>query len=199
MAANPSDKPRHFFTLDEYFALEHAGDARYEYWDGDIVCMSGGSRAHGRIVGNVFYWLSARLIGGPCQVFTGDTAIRTATAPPYRYPDVSVACGELSFETIRGVDALVNPALIVEVLSPTTEQLDRGAKFAAYQAIETFREYLLVAPHTPAVQRYTRPSDGLWTPEDTSGMKSEVVLQSIGCSLALSEIYANVKFDAVQK
>jgi len=199
MAADPTDKPRPFFTLDEYFALEHAGDARYEYWDGDIVCMSGGSRAHGRIVGNVFYWLSAKLIGGSCQVFTGDTAIRTAAAPPYRYPDVSVGCGDLKFEAIRGVDALVNPVLIVEVLSPTTEQLDRGPKFTAYQAIETFREYLLVAPDVPAVRRYTRQSDGLWMPEDTSETNTEVALESVGCSLALAEIYANVRFDAVRK
>ena len=198
MAADPTDKPRHFFTLEEYFALEHTGDARYEYWDGDIVCMSGGSRAHGRIVGNVFYWLSARLIGGPCQVFTGDTAIRTDAAPPYRYPDVSVACLEPKFETIRGVDAMVNPVLIVEVLSPTTEQLDRGPKFIAYQAIQSFREYLLVSPDTPVVRRYTRHPDGLWMPEDTSETNSEVALESVGCSLALAEIYANVRFDALQ-
>jgi len=95
-----SNEPRHFFTQEEYFALEHAGDGRYEYWDGDIVCMTGGSRAHGRIVGNVFYWLSAGLIGGACQAFTGDTAIKTPTVPPYRYPDTSVGCGDLKFENI---------------------------------------------------------------------------------------------------
>src|SRR5215813_3959553 len=145
MAANRDNEPQHYFTLDEYFALEHAGNARYEYWDGDIVCMSGGSRADGRIVGNVFFRLSTLTRGTSCQAFTGDIAIKTPSVPPYRYPDASVGCGELRFETIRGVDSLLNPVLIVEVLSPTTQSLDREAKFAAYKAIETFSEYLLVS------------------------------------------------------
>src|SRR6516165_9681041 len=111
MAADPTGKPRRFFTLEEYFALEHAGDARYEYWDGDIVCMSGGSEAHGIIVGNVFYRLRQKLEGKPCRAFTADTAVKTPTLLPYRYPDASVICGESSFENVRGVDALVNPVL----------------------------------------------------------------------------------------
>jgi Uma2 family endonuclease len=115
MAANPKE-PRHYYSLDEYFALERAGDARYEYRDGDIFCMSGGSRAHVQIASNVFFRLRQRLEGGPCRVFTGDLAVKTPSLPPYRYPDVTAGCGQLKFEHIRGVDALVNPVLIVAVL-----------------------------------------------------------------------------------
>jgi len=176
--------------------LEHAGDARYEYWDGEIVCMSGGSRRHGRIVTNVLYRLSAALEGGPCQAFSGDTAIKTPTVPPYRYPDASAGCGELQFETIKGVDALLNPVLIVEVLSPTTEQRDCGAKFTAYKAIESFREYLLIASESPHITRYVRRSNGLWSPEEITEAKSVLELESLDCRLALTEIYANVTFDS---
>src|SRR5205085_7444490 len=113
MAANPKDTPRHFYTLDEYFALEQVGDARYEYWDGEIACMSGGSRQHGRIAGNVYFTLRQQLTGGQCETFTADLPIKTPRLPPYRYPDVSVACGKAEFEKIQGIDALTNPTLIV--------------------------------------------------------------------------------------
>jgi Uma2 family endonuclease len=166
MAANPSDSPRHYYSVDEYFALEHAGDARYEYWDGDIVCMSGGRKAHGRIAGNIFFRLRQKITGKPCEAFTADLAIKTPTLLPYRYPDGSVVCGDLKVENMRGVDAIVNPTLIVEVLSPTTAQHDREEKFAAYQAIPGFEEYLLIAQDTPHVSHYVRQSDGRWVRED---------------------------------
>jgi len=194
MAANPKD-PRHFYTLEEYFALEHAGDARYEYWDGDIVCMSGGSYAHGRIISNVHYRLSQKLEGRDCQAFTGDIAMNTPSLRPYRYPDASVACGELKFENFRGVDALVNPVLIVEVLSPTTADHDRKEKFIAYQAIPSFREYLLVAQDGPQVIHHVRQPDGRWTREDARGMDFVLKLGSISCELSSSEIYEGVTFN----
>ena len=155
MIANPSDPVRHFYSLDEYFALEHAGDARYEYWDGDIFCMSGGSKAHGRIASNILYRLRTKLEGGPCVAYTGDTAVKTPSLLPYRYTDVTVGCGELRFENIRRVDALLNPILIVEVLSPSTDKRDREDKFTAYRAISSFEEYLLIAQDTPRVIRFS--------------------------------------------
>jgi Uma2 family endonuclease len=197
MVANPKDVPRPFYTLDEYFALEHAGDARYEYWDGDIVGMSGGSQAHYQISVNVVSRLVQKLSGGPCRAFTGDLPVKTPTLPPYRYPDVTVGCGELKFENIRGVDALINPVLILEVLSPTSEDRDREVKFTAYQAILTFEEYLLVAQNTPHVTHYAREADGKWLREDLTDLSSSVPLASVGCALSLSEIYEDVTFKTV--
>jgi len=197
MVANLKDQPRHYFSLDEYFALEHAGDARYEYWDGDIVCMSGGSRAHGQISGNVFFRLRQKLSGGRCRAFTADQAVKTPTLPPYRYPDVTVGCGQLTYEGMRGVDALTNPVLIVEVLSPTTADRDREDKFAAYQAIATFSEYLLIAQDAPHVTHYLRQPDGRWTREDVTDMNAALTLESIGCALSLSDIYEDVTFSGV--
>jgi len=194
MAADPHDTPRHFYSLDEYFALEHAGDARYEYWDGDIVCMSGGTEAHGRIGGNVYFRLRQNLEGSPCLAFTGDVAVRTPTLLPYRYPDVTVACGELKFQNIRGVDALINPTLIVEVLSPTTSLHDREDKFTAYKAIPSFKEYLLIAQDKVHITRYARQEDGLWLPEEITDTKTSLSLGCIGISLSPSEVYEGVTF-----
>ena len=192
MAAKPDDSPRHYYTLDEYFALEHAGDARYEYWNGDIVCMSGGSLAHYRIASNVHLSLGRKLAGGPCVAFTEGVPIKTPTLFPYRYPDASVVCGEPRVENIHGVDALMNPTLIVEVLSPSSENRDRGEKLSAYQQIEGFQEYLLIAQQAPRVTRYLRQADSGWFQEEVTGMDGIIRFGSIPCDLPLAEIYEGV-------
>ncbi|MGH9944069.1 MAG: Uma2 family endonuclease [Pyrinomonadaceae bacterium] len=194
MAANPKDLTGHYFSLDEYFALEQVSDARFEYWDGAIVCMSGGSQQHGQISSNVHYRLRRGLEGGGCRAFTGDQCVKTPTLPPYRYPDASAACGEIKYQHIHGVDALVNPVLIVEVLSPTTATLDQGEKFAAYQAIETFAEYLLVAQDAPRVTLYTRQPGGAWTRRDVIDTDADLPLESVGCALRMRDIYEGVSF-----
>ena len=193
MAANPINVSGHYFSLDEYFALENASDARFEYWDGDIICVSGGSRAHGTISGNVFLSLGTSVRGGPCRAFTADTAILTPALPPYRYPDASVACGELRFQHVRNPDALVNPVLIVEVLSPSTAAHDQEEKFVAYQALPSFREYLLIAQDAPRVAHY-RLTESVWTRRDVTGLDSSLALESVGCELKLSDLYEGVTF-----
>jgi Uma2 family endonuclease len=195
MAANPKDVDRHYFSLDEYFALEHAGDARYEYWDGDILCMSGGSREHGTISFNIAVALGVGLRGGRCRAFGPDTAILTPSLPPYRYPDVSAGCGELQFKHVRGLDALVNPALIVEVLSPTTAARDQEDKFTAYQAIPSFSEYLLVAQDAPRVAHYRRTEAG-WVRQDVTDPGAALALESVGCELKMGDVYEGVTFAA---
>ena len=194
MVADLKDVPRQYYTLNEYFALEQAGDARYEYWDGDIVCMSGGSQAHLQISNNVFFRLRLQLSDGPCRAYTSDLPVLTPTLPPYRYPDVTVGCGELKYEHIRGVDALINPVLIVEVLSPTTEARDRKDKFAAYQGIPTFAEYLLIDQDTPQVIHHNRQSDGRWMREDVKDLNAGLTLTTINCTLLLRDVYEEVKF-----
>jgi Uma2 family endonuclease len=195
MATNPKDVTQHYYSLEEYFALEHASDARFEYWDGELVCMSGGSRAHYRISGNVYYALARGLNGGPCQAFTGDAPIWTPTLPPYRYPDASAACGELEYKNKNGLDALVNPILVVEVTSPSTVARDEGPKFIAYQAVPTLREYLLVSQDEPRVTHYTRREGGAWERRDVTDLDASVELESVGCALKLRDIYDGVTFN----
>ena len=169
---------------------------RFEYWDGDIVCMSGGSRAHYRISSNIHFALALGVRGGGCQAFTGDAAIWTPTLPPYRYPDASAACGELQFKNINGLDAIVNPVVVVEVTSPSTVGLDEGPKFVAYQAIPTLREYLLVSQDEPRVTYYTRREGSAWERRDVTELEASLELESVGCALKMRDIYDGLTFPA---
>jgi Uma2 family endonuclease len=183
------------FTLEEYFALECASERRFEFRDGEIVCMSGGSREHGRLSSNVHALLAARLAGRGCMAYTSDTALYVPAAPPYRYPDASVVCGEEQFREINGLDALENPILIVEVLSPSSADFDRGTKFESYKSIPTFAEYLLVAQDRTHVARRTKQSDGSWIETVFEANEETVQLASIGIDLPMGEIYEGLAFD----
>jgi len=191
MAANPERR----YTLEEYLELDRTSEERLEFWDGEVFCMSGGSQAHDRILVNCIVHLSAKLDSSKCRVFSSDMKIKVPAAPPYRYADVSTLCGEAQFEKVGGVDALLNPQLIVEVLSPSTEAYDRGEKFTHYKSIPTLREYLLVAQHRPHVTRLYRQDDGVWIHTEATDLTATLTLDSLGCDLPLSEIYRGVSFD----
>ncbi len=197
MVANLKHLPRPHYTLEEYFALEKAGEARYEYWDGDIMCMSGGTPKHYILSGNVYYEIREQVKGKPCQPYTGETAIKTPKLPPYRYADASVVCGESQFENMRGIYALVNPLLVVEVLSSTTEEVDRNEKRIAYQALKSLQEYLLVAQNAPQITQYIRQGN-FWVVKDYSDPSEVIELPSIKGLLSLAAVYNGVSFDATE-
>lgn len=182
------------YTLEEYLELDRTAEERFEFRDGEIFCMSGGSRTHERVIGNMFVALSVRLGGRGCEVFTSNMRVKVPAAPPYRYADLAGLCGEAQFETIGGVDALLNPSLLVEVLSPSTESYDRGEKFARYKSILSLREYLLVAQDRPFVTQLFKRDDGEWIYRDFEAPDSLVKIESLGCEIALAEIYQNVAF-----
>jgi Uma2 family endonuclease len=192
MAANPERR----YTLEEYLELERTSEERFEFWDGEIFCMSGASQAHDRILVNFIVHLSTRLDAAKCRVFSSDMRIKVPSAPPYRYADLSALCGEAQFEEIGGVDALTNPQLIVKVLSPSTEAYDRGDKFTHYKSIPTFSEYVLVAQHRPHVTHFFKGDDGRWMYDEANDLEAVLSLSSVGCELPLSEIYRGVSFDA---
>ncbi len=129
-----------------------------------------------------------------CQVFNGDVALKTVIEPPFRMPDVSVACGEARTEDFQGIEMLLNPLFICEVLSPSAQNYDREGKFLIYQAIESFKEYLLVERDRPHVTRYVRQPDNQWLRADVVGLESSVRLESLGVTLSLGEIYRMIKF-----
>jgi Uma2 family endonuclease len=192
MAANPERR----YTLEEYLELDRTSEERLEFWDGEIFCMSGGSEAHVEIEVNLVAFLSPRLRERGCRVFTGNVRIKVPSAPPYRYADFSALCGKAEFEKIGGVDALTNPQLIVEVLSPSTEAYDRGDKFTHYQSIPALREYLLAAQHRPHVTHLIRKDDGTWIHTEFNDLESSLRLNSLGCDLPLHVIYQGVGFDS---
>jgi Uma2 family endonuclease len=182
------------YTLEEYFELERNSEERYEFWDGEIFCMSGGSAPHERITRDTLVHLTARLAGRGCEAFTSNMRIKVPSMPPYRYPDVSALCGEAEFEKIGGVDTLLNPSLIIEVLSPSTEAYDRGEKFRHYKSIPSFCEYVLIAQDHAHVTQISRRADGEWIYRDFTEMDASVALSSMNCELKLGTIYRNVTF-----
>lgn len=192
-----STDPIHLYTLDEYFALEHAGEARYEYWDGEIICMSGGSRRHSRIGGRVHQLLANHVEQHrSCEAFNPDQAVKNPSPyPPYFYPDAMVVCGEAEFTDVRGIDVLTNPTLLVEVMSPTSRQRDKKKKLEFYKKIPSLNEYLIIDQDKPGVILHTKQTDGNWLTSTFSDLGAVVTLSSIGYSLTLKEIYATVKFD----
>jgi Uma2 family endonuclease len=185
-------KPR--YTLEEYFALELASEERYEYFNGEVFCMSGVSPNHAQIESNLITSLNNELRARGCRVFPANIRIKVPAAPPYRYPDLAVVCEKPSYEKIGGIEALTNPVLLVEVLSPSTEAYDRGDKFTYYKSIPSFREYLLVAQHRPHITHYIKQTDGKWDYEESNDLTSNLDLLSVDCALALSEVYVGVEF-----
>jgi Uma2 family endonuclease len=182
------------YTLEEYLALERESEVKYEYWDGEIFAMSGGTLLHDQIMGNSYDLLRNQLRGRDCRIFTNNMQIKVPAAPPYRYGDGSVVCGSVEIERFNGADLLINPVLIIEVLSPSTEAYDRGDKFTYYKSIPGFREYLLIAQHRPHITHYVKSDTGKWDYEETNDLSSSIYLPTIDCTLALSEVYREVAF-----
>lgn len=188
MSAIPAKKT---YTAEEYLALERSSlEGKCEFVDGQIFARAGVSREHNLIGVNIASELSTQLKGRPYEAYANDMRVKAAEAKGYHYPDIAVVCGQPEFEDGQ-LDTLLNPTVLVEILSPSTEAYDRGDKFAAYRKIASLREYLLVAQDKPRIERYLRQGDS-WILTETSGLDGVVDLENIGCVLALREVYDRV-------
>lgn len=177
-------------TPEEYLAFERNAPERHELIDGEIVAMSGGTFAHSLIAGNLTRVLGQALHDQPCFVLTADMRVKVQVSDLYTYPDVSVACGELRFDDqVR--DTLLNPVMLVEVLSDSSERYDRGEKFARYRTIPTLSDYVLIAQHAVAVEHFERQGNGTWLLRPL-GPGETLRLASLGVEVPLSEIYLKV-------
>jgi len=183
------------YTLEEYLVLERESDARLEFWDGEIFTMSGGTLAHERVMGNAYDLFRVHLRGSDCAVFGSNMQIKVPSAPPYRYADGSVVCGKVEVERFNGNDLLLNPVLVYEVLSPSSEAYDRGDKFTHYKSIASLKEYLLVAQHRPHITRYAKRDDGEWSYGEINALGGIIYLSSLDLTLKLSDVYQDVDFD----
>jgi Uma2 family endonuclease len=187
---NAEAAAKRIWTPAEYLAEERSSPGRHEFFDGEIFAMAGASFEHNKIVGNLVRELGNALRDRPCDVTPSDLRVHVPATGLYTYPDVSVLCGDPQFlDDAR--DTLLNPTVLVEVLSESTEAYDRGKKFRNYRSIATFREYVLVAQDVVSVERYTRGDDGVWSLHE-SGPGEQLVLGSIGCEIAVDEIYLKV-------
>lgn len=189
-----SAQPKLKYTLAEYLELDAASEARLEYWDGEVFDMAGGSETHYEIEGNLLATLKAKLRARGCRVFPGNTRLKVPSLPPYHYSDCAALCGEAHFEQVEGAAVLTNPALIIEVLSKSTEGYDRGDKFTHYKSIPNFQEYLLVAQHRPHVTHLVKQHDSSWLQREYNELDAVLRLESLGCEMSLREIYEAVTF-----
>lgn len=203
MAWRPSaDRAPYGWTIDEYLALERSAPERHEYLDGGIYAMAGASPDHGRACMNLYGLLWPQRRGTPCEAFAKDTKVRSGPLPQrgptrqglFSYPDLVVACGELQFHD-QVHDVLINPRVIIEVLSLATAAFDRGEKFHRYSRwMPTLTDYVLVAQDRPVIDHYQRTSPGGWTVTTLEGLDAHLHLPSIGCTLALTDIYDQIVF-----
>jgi Uma2 family endonuclease len=182
-----------YVTPEEYLAAERLSETRSEYLDGGVCPMTGATINHIRIVASLTNQLLTQLSGRPCDVLPIDMKVRFPDSRKFFYPDVAVVCGELQFHDDRR-DIILNPDLIIEVLSPSTEAFDRGAKRLAYMTLESLKEYLLVAQGSPLVEQYVRNGDGSWTYTAAAGLESSPALPSVECTLNLGAVYNRVEF-----
>jgi Uma2 family endonuclease len=188
MAALPIKR---YITSDEYLEKERIAKTKSEYFNGEIFAMSGASYAHNVIATNLLSELRNQLRGGPCRPVGSDMRVQIKETGLYTYPDVVVVCGEPKLANEQ-FDVLLNPRLIIEVLSPSTEAYDRGEKFAHYRTLDSLQEYVLVSQDRYRVERFVRQSGPHWLLTEATGPKSEILFESIGCRLPLSEIYEGV-------
>jgi Uma2 family endonuclease len=193
MSAATRPEPVRRISPAEYLAAERLADHKSELVDGRLYAMAGASRFHNRVSANFLIVLGAALKGSPCQAFAHDLRIAVESTNAFFYPDVVVACGELKWADDRG-DVLLNPTILVEVLSPSTEYHDSVRKFGHYQSIPTLREYLLVSQDEPAIIHYRRDPGADWRVKLVRGLDSMLELESIKQSLALADLYDRISF-----
>lgn len=196
----PRAHTRH--SVEEYLALEREAEERHEYLDGQIYMMAGESPEHGAICTNLTRIISTQLLGSPCQVFSKDMKVRSGPAAKlgqtakglYSYPDLPVVCGELKFHDERR-DVLLNPSVVIEVLSPATEAFDRGEKWARYQTwLPELADYLLVSQSKPRIEHFHRRAGGEWHYSLVNDLEESLRLDSVGCVLQLADVYDRITF-----
>jgi Uma2 family endonuclease len=179
-------------TPEEYLEFEPAAEFRHEYRDGEILAMSGASRWHVRLVTNLVVALGNQLRDTHCNVYSTDLRLSAAPARLFTYPDVMVTCGDERFLD-QHFDTLLNPVVLIEVLSESTKSYDRGKKFKSYQTLESLRDYLLVAQDEMHVEHWQRQPDGNWTKTEFRNPEDIVKLVFIGAELRVADIYLKVK------
>ena len=188
-------QPRALFTAEEYLDRERVAETRSGYVNGQVFAMAGGTLNHNRIGRNISNSLSSQMRTRPCEVFGSDVKVRIDKANAFHYPDISGLCGPILYHDNRK-DAYCNPAIIVEVLSPSTEAYDRGEKFTLYRLLDSLFEYILVRQDRVEVEVFARGSDGCWTSIIYNAPGDSFQLRTLNCTLTLGDIYEKVEFEA---
>jgi Uma2 family endonuclease len=186
-------QPRLYITPEEYLELERQAETKSEYWNGEVYAMAGASEAHNLITTNLIVTLGTQVKGRSCKVYANDMRVKVRATGLYTYPDVIVVCGKAHFED-RYLDTLLNPTVLLEVLSRSTEIYDRVAKFDHYRTLESLSDYLLVAQDNLAIEHYVRQPDDKWLLSIHKDLDTIVHISSIGCELRLADVYDRVEW-----
>ena len=181
-------------TPEQYLEAERTAEYKSEYFGGEIFAMSGASRKHNLICGNMFAAIHRQIRNRNCEAYTNDMRVKVSPTGLYTYPDVLVVCGEPVFDDAHR-DTLLNPTLIIEVLSGSTEAYDRGKKFENYRTIHSISDYLLIAQNKCVAEHYVRQADGSWLFSEYKNLEDTVHVASIECDITLEEIYEKVEWD----
>ncbi len=184
-----------YITPEEYLVMEAVSPVKHEYLDGVVFQMAGASFAHNRATMNISGTIFNRIDQERCSIVQSDMRLLVEESGLYTYPDVMVVCGKPVLKKNRGLDNLTNPTLIIEVLSPSTEDYDKGAKFDHYRTIASLQEYVLVWQDKKRVAKYTKVDERSWNLRDYIGDDAEIELASAGCTVRMDEIYKGVSFD----
>lgn len=180
-------------TPQEFLAFERASDEKHEYRDGEIVAMSGAKRNHNKIVANLSGLLWQHFRNKSCEFYSNEMRVFVPKTRLYTYPDVVAICDEPEFQD-SVPDTLLNPLLLIEVLSDSTELYDRGGKSQNYRSIDSLQEYVLVSQNEPRVEKYEKHGDGFWLLSEAIGLEAEIVFPSIDLTVSLREVYEKVNF-----
>lgn len=192
-------QPRSRFTLQEYFQRERDSMEKHEYRNGEIIAMAGGSARNSLVIANLIGALWTQLQGKPCRVYESNLRVRIARKVLYTYPDLSVVCGALYFDADdTSQHTILNPRVIIEVLSESTEAYDRGEKFMRYREIDSLEEYVLVSQHAPRVETFSRQKDDRWLLQTFEGLDQSVRIGSIELSLPLTQVFAGVELPEIK-
>jgi Uma2 family endonuclease len=187
-----SSVAKRLLSPEEYLALERKAAFRSEFYRGEMFAMAGASWAHTLIKDNLARETGLQLKGGPCRVLTSDLRVKVSATGLYTYPDMVVVCEEPQFDD-EIKDTLLNPRVVVEVLSNSTEKYDRGDKFAQYRQVPSVQEYVLIAQDRPLVERFVRQPADTWVPTVFNALALTFVYGTIPAQVALAEIYRNVE------
>ncbi len=182
------------YTIEEYLRLEEQATERHEYENGLILEMSGGTINHSAICSNVGYALESavRKNGSGCRVYNSDLRIRIEKVDSFVYPDVAISCGKIE-RALTDIESLINPIVVVEVLSKSTEGYDYGEKFQKYMTLDTLQEYVLVNQYRPIVQVFNRQNAEMWGTKVLKGLEAVLHLQSLDLDISLADIYYNIQ------
>ncbi len=190
-----STQPKTFLTPEQYLEIERKAEYKSEYFNGEMFAMAGARLAHNLLVANLVAGLHRQFESQPCLVLPSDMRVRVSATGLYTYPDVVGICDEPLFLDDQ-TDTLLNPGLVVEVFSPSTEAYDRGRKFESYKTIESLREYLLVASDRIHADLYTRQADGRWLLTSADKLEDSLTLESVGAQLTMADLYDKVDLSA---